>query len=222
MTYYSDLDGLSLSELAERFYLPPPAPEDVEAGYYDEIAFRIQQHGTAGFAFLMGELPRVSDDTPRVQALLTGLWWLSPQTKGKGAYELFLPYLRDPRPLVVATAIEGVRLLDLHVAHDAVLATLAAHTHVQTDAFRYVRCSALKYMSDLYPNEALPLLLATLHDSEPWMRACALDAIDDFAVMAALPAARSLLGDPDVSVRRVAETTVRNLEDLARSGDPEG
>ena len=41
-------------------------PEDVAAGYYDEIAFRIQQHGTEGFAFLLNELPRVSGDTPRL------------------------------------------------------------------------------------------------------------------------------------------------------------
>jgi hypothetical protein len=213
MTYYPELDGLSLHELEERFYLPPPEPEDVEAGYYDEIAFRIQQHDTAGFAFLLRELPRVSGDTPRLRALLTGLWWLPPQTPG--AHELFLPYLGDPRPFIAATAIAGMRHLGLREAHDAVLGSLASHT----DASGYVRCAALAYVSELHPGEAPPLLLAALADSNPRIRECALDAIDDFAVMEALPAARSLVGDPDPTVRRVAEATVRNLEELEATGD---
>ena len=195
MSFYPDLDNLSLDELIQRFRGPPPDAEE-SAIYYGEVAVCIQRFGEPGLGFLLDERAAIEQDEDRLRALLLGLTY--ERRDDTGVRALLLGYLGDPRPLIVMDAIDGLRYWRVSESRELVRA-LAQHPSP------YVRGGVVRYMAAVFPNEATPLLLDALHDEHHVVRESAIDAIDDEDLTALLPAVRPLLDDPHPHVRGAAQ-----------------
>ncbi|HEY7020003.1 MAG TPA: hypothetical protein VH349_02725 [Ktedonobacterales bacterium] len=200
MSFMPELDNLSLDELIARFHGPAVGHEDEVQVYYDEIAYRMpEQHGANGTAFLLGELERVREDETRLRAVLGGLWFLPPHDPVGTQINLF--YLDHANDFIVMEAIDGLAHLEAAEAHDRVLAHLA-------HASQHVVGAVLRYMSRLFRDEALPLLLEALRDERHVVRACAVDALDELDPPAfddkVVSQIRPLLDDPHPDVRSAA------------------
>lgn len=102
-------------------------------------------------------------------------------------------------------AINGLEIQEHHDTHDAVLA-------LRDHSSPYVRGAVLRYMSQLFLNEAVPMLYAALHDPHYILRESAVDALDDHEVVGALPAVRPLLRDPHPHVRQAAQWMVTRFD----------
>ncbi len=153
---YPELNNLSLDVLIARFRGPSTEPEGYEQNYYDEIAHQIWfQHDEAGKAFLLEELERVRDDEIRLRAVLGSLWFLPPHDPVGTQINLF--YLDHANESIVMEAIDGLAHLEATEAHDRVLAYLAHPS-------QYLVGAVLRYMSRLFRDEAMPILLDALRD----------------------------------------------------------
>jgi HEAT repeat protein len=171
MSFMPELGNLSLDELIARFRGPATEHEDEEQVYYDEIAYRMpERHGENGTIFLLEELERVRDDEIRLQAALGGLRFLPPHHPLGTQIHLF--YINHANELVVMTAIDGLAQLEATEAHDRVLSHLAHRS-------QYVVGAVLRYMSRLFRDEAMPILLEALHDERYIVRECAVDELDE-------------------------------------------
>lgn len=112
------------------------------------------------------------------------------------------PLLDHPNPNVVITAIDSLRQLEDVTVHDRVLRLLDGSP-------RMIRTRALTYLSVLFPDEALPLLLVALDDPDATIRFTAVDQLDDlqFADRATF---ERMLDDPDEDVRGHARYILEN------------
>jgi hypothetical protein len=200
MSFMPELDNLSLDELVARFRGPATGHEDEEQVYYDEIAYRMpERHGENGTAFLLEELDRVRDDEIRLVAVLGGLRFLPPHhPRGTRIYLFYLDHSND---LIVMEAIDGLAHLEASEAHDRVLEHL-------THPSQYVVGAVLRYMSRLFRDEAMPILLAALRDERYIVRECAVDELDELDPPAfdadVASQTRPLLDDPHPDVRWAA------------------
>ena len=68
MSFYSELDNLSLSELMARFHDAPLEGEEYGYTYYSEVALLIREQGEAGVEFLWNEAQQA--DTIRLRGIL--------------------------------------------------------------------------------------------------------------------------------------------------------
>jgi len=171
MSFMPELDNLSLDELIVRFRGPATGHEDEEQVYYDEAAYRMpERHGEKGLVFLLEELEQVRDDEIRLGAVLGGLWLLPPQHPL--GTQTYLFYLDHSNELIVMEAIDGLAHLEATEAHDRVLAHLAHPS-------QYVVGAVLRYMSRLFRDEALSILLEALRDERYIVRECAVDELDE-------------------------------------------
>lgn len=208
MTFYAELDNLTLDELIERFRGPPIDGEEYGAIFYEEVTILIREHGDGGLAFLLGECERVGDDEDRLRGVLVALSWPPPDPQIRA---FLRPYLRNERPLVVMEAVEGLRWQQDSGARDPILA-------LRNHASPYVQGSVLRYLQNLYPEEAVPLALAALHAPHYVVRESAIDVLDELGAVEALAAIRPFLADSHPDVRQAAETAVQDLEELQTEG----
>jgi HEAT repeat protein len=99
--------------------------------------------------------------------------------------------------------------LEASEAHDRVL------THLP-HASQYVVGAVLRYISKLFRDEALPILLEALHDERYIVRECAIDELDELdppAFNAEVAShIRPLLDDPHPDVRSAAEWYLAHLD----------
>ncbi len=207
MSFYPELDDLSLKELIDRFSEPPLDGPEYATAYYQETALSIAQQGTDGAAYLLSVLEDSNLDTDRLRSALMALTQLPPEhspTEPRTLRQLLSQYLSDQKPLITAEAVDGLWRQNIKDARDAVL-------RLRTHPSPYVRGSVLRYMSHLYPGEAVPLLVDALHDDGSIVRENAVDELDWLGAAEALSALRPLTGDPDPHVRQAAETAVANL-----------
>ncbi len=207
MSFYPELDNLSLKELIDCFTeLPLDGPEYATA-YYQEVALLIAQQGTDGAAYLLGVLEDSNLDTDRLRSALMALAQLQPEhspMEQQTLRHLLSQYLYDQRPLIIAEAVDELWRQNIKDARDAVL-------RLQAHPSPYVRGSVLRYISRLYPGEGVSLLVDALHDDSSIVRENAVDELDWLGAADALSALRPLTGDPDPRVRQAAETAVTNL-----------
>ncbi len=156
MSFMPELDNLSLDELIARFRGPAIGHEGYEDSYYSEVAHQIWfQHDEPGKAFLLDELECVREDETRLRAVLGSLWFLPPHDPLGTRINLF--YLDHANDSIVMEAIDGLAHLEATEAHDRVLAHLAHPS-------QYVVGAVLRYMSRLFRDEAMPILLEALRD----------------------------------------------------------
>ncbi len=207
MSFYPELDSLSLKELIDRFSGPSLGGPEYAAVYYQEVALLIAQQETDSADYLLGVLEDSNLDTDRLRSALMALTQLQPEhspMEQRTLRQLLSQYLYDQRPLIVAEAVDGLWRQNIKDVRDAAL-RLQAHPPP------YVCGSVLRYISHLYPSEAMPLLVDALHDDSSIVRENAVDELDWLGAANALCALRPLTGDPDPHVRQAAETAIANL-----------
>jgi HEAT repeats/HEAT repeat len=154
------------------------------------------------------ELERVRDDETRLRAVLGSLWFLPPHHPI--GTQIHLLYLNHANEFIVMEAIDGLEHLGVTEAHDRVLARLAHPS-------QYVVGAVLRYMSKLFSEEAIPILLEALRDERYIVRECAVDELDEMDIPAAADAApyvRPLLDDPHPDVRSAARWCFAHLAGL--------
>lgn len=203
MSFYPELDHLTLKELIARFRGLPLEGEEYAVVYYQEVANLIRMKGEAGIAFLQQEITKA--DSPRLQAILfalTAARFYTPEFR-----ELLLSYLQDERPMIVMEAVDSLRLFGEKNVLDRVFPLLK---HPSS----YVRGSALRFMRCLYPNKALSLLIEALNDPDPIVRENAADELSELYQIEAIPYLRPLLTDSHPDVQEAAQTAIENLETL--------
>lgn len=208
MSFYPELDNVSLHALLRLFGESAPDGAEYAASYYEEVATEISQHRPEGLDWLLNALgysPYPDEDGVRTRAILLAVTQthLTGGDRFRVEY-LLLHYLRDLRPLVVAEAIDGLWRQNIRLEPAEVLA-------LQGDASPDIRASALRYLSHIYPDEARQRLLLALDDKDPIVRETAIDELDWLGEAEAAPSISSLLEDPNPAVREAAETAVANL-----------
>jgi len=208
MSFYPELDNVSLHALLRLFGEPAPDGAEYAASYYEEVATEISQHRPEGMSWLLDALathPYPDEDGVRTRAILLAVTQAEITGTDRFMVEYLLPqYLHDPRPLVVAEAIDGLWRQNIPLALAKVLA-------LQGDASPDIRASALRYLSHIYPDEARQRLLSALDDKDPIVRETAIDELDWLEEAEAAPSISSLLEDPNPAVREAAKTAVANL-----------
>ena len=192
--------NLNLSELIARFHGAPFEGDDYAYTTYSEVARLIRQSGEAGVEFLWNEAKQA--DTTRLRAIILAL--TQPPLEELATYEWLLSFLQDKRPLIVAEAIDS---LARQGEADAVKQVLPLLKHTSP----YVRGSVLRFMSEFYPERAVPLLIEALNDVHFIVRENAADELGELEALEALealPFLRAKLEDPHPHVRQAAETAI--------------
>ena len=153
----------------------------------------------------------IKGDTDRLRAILNALA-IVPRHEHPELPAVYASYLRDSRGLVVMEAVDGLRLRQVRDAHEEV-AALRRHRSP------YVRGAVIRYLQDFFPDEAIPLALASLQDRHFIVRESAVDALDALDAVGALDAMRLLLNDPHPHVREAAQWAIEHLEASAGDAD---
>ncbi len=197
MSYYPELDALSLSQLKKEWESQPIEGTEYALSFYDEIAFiLVQKFDQEGISFLLEQL-----DIASVEQLASILRFL-PLPVG-----LVESYLSNSSPLIISRAIEQLGERNEKKFIDDIL---QLYQHKDS----WVRSSVLRAMSQLNPDEAVALLIEALHDSSPLVRQSAIDELDELEATDAVPDISKLLGDPDEDVRIAAKTALSNLSNV--------
>ncbi|MBW4550297.1 MAG: HEAT repeat domain-containing protein [Aphanocapsa sp. GSE-SYN-MK-11-07L] len=204
MSAYPELDQLGLKELIARWHQPAIDGEAYAASYYQEIVDLIRQQGEAGVKFLLAEVP-----TANLQKLAAILCLLPPVSNRKLINQIWTNFLKDDRPEIVASAIDGLRHQHIWQVRDQVFA-LSKHPAP------CVRGSVLRYMSQYDPKIASVMLVEALDDPDYTVRENALDELDQLGAVEAIPLIRSLLTDSHPDVQKAAETALENLAQLKK------
>jgi vesicle coat complex subunit len=209
VSFYPQLDGQS-SDALERLFQTTQLPTDVapeEADlWFQEVAAAIARQGR--WELLLD--PARSQEPRKIRAAILGISLVEQDRllpRREVVEEALLRFLGSPDPMVVAEAVDALRRLDF-AGHLAKVETLLQHESP------FVVGSALRYLAGLYPERALPHLLAALSSSEAIVRENAVDELDDLGWTEAVPQIRQLWNDPEPNVREAAQTAVAHLESL--------
>lgn len=200
-----ELADLDVEALIDRLVAAYPLDDEYAATYYDDVAQHLRARGQRGTDALLELLP-TSDELRAASILLA----LSSPPADASAITVLRAYLGDTRPRVLMEGIDGLSYLGDRDAHDQIV---TLHDH----ASPYVRGAVLRYLSRLFPDEALPYLRAAIRDPHFVVRESAIDELDELDAVEALEDIRRLLSDPHEDVRQAARTAVANLEE-ARPG----
>lgn len=201
MGLYPELDDLSFDELVKRFQGPPPEGDEYAFVYYSEVALNLSKKGPEGTDFLQDRIGTA--DTEHLRAILFAL--AEPLTNDPAMRELLLSFLQDHRPMIVMEAVDALALQGETDALDRVL-NLLEHSSP------YVRGSVLRYMRRLHPDRAMPILMESLEDEHPIVRAAAADEAGELGKAEAVLYLHRLLTDPDPDVRQAAQTAIEILD----------
>jgi HEAT repeat protein len=215
MGTYPELDTLNLEELIARFN----AHHKDKFIYYDVVAVRIRGQGKLGNLFLLKALKTISnDDEVRLHALLVALSF----RPSRGGIESFSRhykkwfidrlrfYLYDRRPHILSVSIEGLCRLKVKSEIDRIL-------FLKDHRFVFVRESVVRYVANLYPERALPILIEAFKDEHPFVQSEAADHLGLLSKAEAFPHLQlllndMLLNDPGSSVHESAANAIRNIE----------
>jgi hypothetical protein len=216
MALFPELAARSPEELARAFDTGPTSadtvPEEEVPLWLDEVALALAENGEPGLNALLQRV--ASADEQHLGAIFLAVSSVKGNVRRKyqrQLQQLLLSFLDDPRPDVVAGAVDGLTILGAKDVGDRVLPLL---DHPSP----YVVGSALRYLARHHPEEARPALLRALQAADPIVRQNAVDELDEMSCVEALPQLRPLLNDEDEDVRLAARTAVSNLEDLLTEG----
>src|SRR2546427_4463503 len=207
MGVYPELHTLGLAELVQRFFSPPPEGDAYADSYYLEVAEHLGTCEEKGGEFLRQQLSHPDGNRARA-----ALFALSARAGSPETVPLLLRCLHDPRPLIVAEAIDGLRHNGWQMAMDQII-PLVAH------ASPAVVGAALRYISAFDRDRAVPLLCQALRHSEALVRENACDELDQLEALEAIPALLPLLEDPHPQVRQAAQTALDNLRGVQPEKD---
>ncbi|MBY0523274.1 MAG: HEAT repeat domain-containing protein [Gemmataceae bacterium] len=191
---------------------PSWVPQPEQDAWREEVAAEIARSGKHGLDFLLQHLKQV--DESRVRAILTSLAFLNRRLlTAKNRSEIkarLLALLGHHDPLVIADAIDALRILDFHDEIGTIQRLL-------DDPSPYIGGSVLRFLRQHSPESVRPLLESALKSSDPIIRQNGVDELDELDSIESLPRLRELLDDPDEDVRQAARTTVAHLEELQQS-----
>lgn len=204
MSFYKELDNLSLDELKQAFFGEPIDGEEYTQSYFfDEVACLIAEKGPAGLEFLSSQIEKV--DTVHLAAILLALYTAEeylPNTQ-------LLSYLKNDQPIIVMQAINDLSLRQCKDALEQVEKLLEHPSPL-------VRSSCLRYFRRITPENAVPLLLASLNDIDFIVREEAIDSLDELDAVEAIPYLKPFLRDSHPDVRQAAETALKNLSESSK------
>lgn len=210
---YQQLDKLALAKLIKRWQAAPLPEQGEEEGfdpieqaslYYNEVAYRIVEKGQQGAEFLFNELKTLNKtDVDRLQAII----YFLPKPEHPIPSVILLAYLKDTNPIMVTRAIEG---LAFQGQKDAIKEVLA----LRTNPDQYIRGAVLSFMEKLYPEQAIPMAIEALQDSDEVVRSVAIDVLDDLEAVETLEYIRPFLNDTAPHVREAAEWAVNHFEEV--------
>jgi hypothetical protein len=213
MAFIRELEGHSLEELLETLDSGAVGAPQGERAFWLQEAARLVAEREGGLDLLLERLQGGDED--RLRAILLGLSFIPPATlagRREEVGQLLLAHTQDPRPLIVAEAVDSLRHLGYAEAQ-AQIAPLLRHSSP------HVVGAVLRFLSRYDPEAARPLLLDALRSPDPIIRQNGIDELDELGCVEALPAVRLLLTDPDEDVRQAAQTAVANLEERASKGE---
>lgn len=190
-----------LQRLIDFFHEPAPEGEAFAFGYYSELALLIRNVDQQGVRFLYDE--RAQTGIPQLRAILFALAE-PPKLRRSWLPHLWLSYLDDERPEIVAEAIDGLWRYGEKKAKYRVL-------QLQQHFSEYVRGSVLRYASHVMPRFAPFFLISALKDTHFIVRETAIDELDRLEIIEALPYLYPSLEDDHAQVRQAASTAVENL-----------
>jgi HEAT repeat protein len=212
MSYFPDLGDLALDKLQEAFMDRRRAENHGEEAelWLAEAGIEIAKTGDAGIRFLISSIP--DSDAVRLRAILGGLGSIDQKLSARRRDEICTlgrKFLKDPRPIIAAEAVD---LLGQQGCKSARAAVLKLRDH----ASPYVVGAVLRYMSTLFPRVAVPMLVQALESPDPIVRQNGIDELDELECVKALPNIKRLLKDRDRFVRQAARTAVKNIEEVTR------
>ena len=198
MSLYPELDTLSLDKLISRFRGAPVDGKQYATAYYMEVAHTIRREmGKEGVTFLKNEFDNVKD-VPRLRALISAL---AARPANKSLEHRLLSLLKDKRPLIIMESIDGLRLLKSRRAHGDIKKLFNTRSP-------FVRGGVLRYMTRLYPDRALPLLVKAVKDTHYIVRQVAADELGEIGNAKAIFYLRPLLKDKNADVKQAASTAL--------------
>jgi HEAT repeat protein len=204
---YLELAELDVDVLVERLAAPCPEGDEYAAAYYDDVAITLRARGQRGTDALLERLS--TSDELRAASILVAF---ATPPRDESMIPVFRAYLDDGRPRVLLEVIDGLWYLRDRDVHDRIE---ALHDH----ASPYVRGAVLRYLSRLFPDEALPYLRTALRDPHFVVRESAVDEYDELDAIGAIDDIRPLLSDSHPDVRQAARTAIANLEGMGVGGD---
>jgi HEAT repeat protein len=160
--------------------------------------------------FLLEELERVRNDETRLRAVLGSLWFLPPHDPVGTRINLF--YLDHANEFIVMEAIDGLAHLEATEAQDRVQAHL-------TYPSQYVVGAVLRYLRQLFPDEAKPILYKALRDRRYIVRECAVDELDELGDAEAASLIWPLVNDAHPDVRSAARWYFESLAYMAEADE---
>lgn len=209
------LEATNVTRLISLFKSVPTDGELYADAYYQDIADRLFQQGNEGWLYLEKLLPfydHQSRDNPldllsqsRMRAILFALSQVKSPRKKTEITTLLESYLEDSRPSIVAEAIDGLRHQKARKYNIHVLSLL-------NHASPFARGSVLRFVATLYPEQALPILLRSLDDSDAIVRENAVDELGDLGDEAAISPLKVLFKkEKDRNVREAIKTALEIL-----------
>ncbi len=199
MSFYPELDHLTLKELIECFQGQPFEGEDPSI-YYLELTILIKNQGDAGIDYLYRAIDKA--DVQRVRGIIFAL--TDSSLEREKLLSLLLKYLENQHSLISAEAIDGLRRLEEKNAINQVLAMLGHSSP-------YIRGSVLRFVAKLHPDKALPILLDKLKDPHYIVRENAVDELDELGIPSLVTYLEPLLLDNHPDVKQAAQTAILNL-----------
>lgn len=211
MSLYPELAALDLDEL-KRLFEQQKDEEEYDDIYYEEVAQYILTWGEDGLAYLRNV---VEEDRIDVFTLRAALCMLGFQPQGPWYREKLHALLQDTREPLIAEAVDSLAHIG---ARDLAQEVLRLRDHPSP----YVRAGVLRYMTRLFPDEALPMLLAALKDEHPIVQENAIDELDDLGYYQAIPVIRPFLSAEQDVVREAAEWAMENLTSIRDEQESSG
>jgi hypothetical protein len=210
MPFFPELEKMPLSELKEGFASGPPEQYNLSERdlWLQEVAVKIAKTGHDGLSFLIRRIPTA--EPARQRAILLSFSFLPLVVRHERLRELekiLVAFLDSNEPLLVAEAVDTLNSLGCTDMLQQVLSLFKSSSP-------YVVGSALRYLSQHFPEKGKPLLIESLESSEPIVRQNAIDELDFLRATDALPCIRLLLMDEDKHVREAAQTAITNLENI--------
>jgi len=205
---YPELDTLTLDALIAYFgHKKPIDGWRYAASFYTEVGLLLARSGQEGAHFLFAQIERDKKrkiPTSKLRGVLFGLSQLPDAHDATST--IFLLYLHDKRPLIVADALDCLR-------HGNIILPLSTLVRYVEATSAYVKGAALRYISHLYPKLAKEYLLPALHDAHYIVRENAVDELAELNDPQFIPYIQPLVQDPHPHVRQAAQTTIADLAD---------
>jgi hypothetical protein len=193
-----------LLRLFRQFNAPCPDGSGYAVGYYMEVALLIRKHGKAGDKFLMQKLKAKQIGRARAALFALGTGDLDDQRTA-----VLLKHLKDPRAMMAAEAIDGLRRQGCRSWLEQVL-------RLRTRKNPYVVGAVLRFVSAFDRRRAMPLLMDALRHPSYVVRENGCDELDALGATGAVPQLRQLLKDRNKDVRQAAKAALKNLERAAK------